>query len=274
MGLLHMAELFRYAAFISYSSKDNAFARRLHRSLEGFNIPTQLGQFDVVGGAEKKYLNRVAPVFKDREELPSGPLGELLRAALTASSSLVVVCSTNSASSEWVEKEIRFFESLGRTAKIFAIITDDAPDTPGTDELEIKCFPPALRYAARTHAGDVDAPEIVCGDARRGKDGFRNAWLKVVAGIIGVNVGALLDRDRKRRRRRRIQIGASATALLLGALCTAIWVDTQTWRTRLSTVAENIASKGSPLLAAPFALGGEPLGGGWYPRGAIVLTRV
>src|SRR5580704_2600892 len=113
-----MAELYRYAAFISYSSKDNAFARRLHRALEGFNIPTQLGKFDVVGGAEKKYRNRVAPVFKDREELPSGPLGELLSAALKSSSSLVVVCSVNSASSEWVEKEIRFFEGLDRKARI------------------------------------------------------------------------------------------------------------------------------------------------------------
>ena len=256
-----MAELLRYAAFISYSSEDAAFARRLHRALESFSIPTQLGRIDVLGGGDRKYLNRIAPVFKDREELPSGSLGELLEASLKASSSLVVVCSPSSARSEWVDKEIRFFENLGRKARIFAIIAKDAPDTSRTGELEAECFPPALRHAERVRAGETDAPDLICGDARSGKDGFRNAWLKVVAGIIGVNFGVLADRDRRRRRRNRIQIGAVAAALMLGAFCAAVWVDTLTWRTRFSTVAENIMSQGIPLAAATFALGGEPLGG-------------
>jgi len=262
-----MAELYRYAAFISYSSKDVAFANRLHRAMEGFNIPTLLGEFDIIGGGEKRYRNRIAPVFKDREELPSGPLGELLEAALRASSALVVVCSQNAAASEWVEKEIRFFESLGRRDRIFAIIAKDTQATSGTDELEATCFPPAMRHAARRLAGDANALDVVCGDARNGKDGFRNAWLKIVAGIIGVNVGVLVDRDRKRRRSRRRRIAAGVMALVLSALGAATWVDTQAWRTRLSTVAENIASQGDPMIAASFALGGEP------PIGALIAAR-
>src|SRR5665213_1508457 len=92
-GASHMTEIFRFAAFISYSSKDQAFAKKLHRALEGYNIPTTLGRFDVTGASDKKRLNRVAPIFKDREELPSGDLDALLKAALDASSSLVIVCS-------------------------------------------------------------------------------------------------------------------------------------------------------------------------------------
>jgi hypothetical protein len=56
-----MAELYRYAAFINYSSKA-AFPRRLHWIPEEFNIPAELGRFDIVGGGKKKYLNRVTPV--------------------------------------------------------------------------------------------------------------------------------------------------------------------------------------------------------------------
>ena len=48
-----MAELYRFAAFISYSSKDAAFAQRLHKALESYHIPTQLGAFDVLGGGKK-----------------------------------------------------------------------------------------------------------------------------------------------------------------------------------------------------------------------------
>ena len=56
-----MAELYRYAAFISYSSKDAAFARRLHRALESYGIPASLGRFDLIGGGGKKepHLSRL-----------------------------------------------------------------------------------------------------------------------------------------------------------------------------------------------------------------------
>src|SRR5258708_9888448 len=76
-----MAELYRYAAFISYSSKDGRFARRLHRALERYGIPAALGKFDLLGGDGKP--NRVYPVFRDREELAAGDLAERIQARLT-----------------------------------------------------------------------------------------------------------------------------------------------------------------------------------------------
>jgi hypothetical protein len=51
-----MAELFRYAAFISYSSKDAPFAQRLHRALEAYAIPKSLGAFDLIGGGKKNRI--------------------------------------------------------------------------------------------------------------------------------------------------------------------------------------------------------------------------
>ena len=137
-----MAELYRYAAFISYSSKDAAFARRLHRALENYGIPSSLGQFDLIGGGGKK--NRIYPVFRDREELSAGHLGDQIEANLKASAALIVVCSPNGAASPWVQKEIEFFAALGRHGKIFAIIPDTAPlvDETGADATQ-SCFPPS-----------------------------------------------------------------------------------------------------------------------------------
>ncbi|MHC8350852.1 hypothetical protein ACYZT7_16315 [Pseudomonas sp. RT4P38] len=51
-----MTDLWRYAAFISYSSKDAAFAKRLHRSLENYRISPQLGSFALSGDSRGKNL--------------------------------------------------------------------------------------------------------------------------------------------------------------------------------------------------------------------------
>lgn len=207
-----MAELFRYAAFISYSSADAAFARRLHRALESYGIPAALGVFDIIGDGRK---NRIYPVFRDREELPAGDLAERIEASLRASACLIVVCSPMAAASPWVQKEIEFFLSLGRRARVFAIIADTAPLTTdrGGDATPL-CFPPAFHGNA---LNDPDALEPLAADARKGRDGFRNAWLKVVAGIIGVSAGALQDRDRRRTMVRALRNASLVLLAVLGA---------------------------------------------------------
>jgi hypothetical protein len=193
----------RYAAFISYSSADARFAQRLHRALESYGIPATLGRFDLAGKA-----NRIYPVFRDREELSAGDLGERITRALEASGALIVVCSPNAAASPWVQKEIEHFIALGHGDSIFAVIADDAPvfDAGGADATAA-CFPPALR-------GDAlgGALEPLAADARKGKDGFRNAWLKLVAGMIGLTPGQIIDRDKKRRRQQSLVFGAAGAA--------------------------------------------------------------
>lgn len=211
-----MTELFRYAAFISYSSKDAAFARRLHRALEGYGIPSSLGQFNFVSGGKS---NRLYPVFRDREELSAGELDHQIEANLKASATLIVVCSPHSAKSMWVQREIEHFVSLGRRDKVFAIITGSAPrnDESGADATAT-WFPLALSDDALT--GDKFDP--LAADARKGKDGFRNALLKLIAGMIGVAPGQLVDRDRLRRRRRLFGYFAAVTLATL-TLTVAYW---------------------------------------------------
>jgi hypothetical protein len=223
-----MAEPFRYAAFISYASEDTAFARRLHRALEAYRIPASMGEVKLTDHPRAK--NRVYPCFRDREELPSGHLGEALQKALNDAGALIVVCSPHAARSEWVDKEIRYFETLGRPDKIFAIIADGEPLASEAGDAQQECFPTALRHAARVRAGEQAPQEVVAGDARTGKDGFRNAWLKQVAGMAGVNLGKLLDRDRAARRARAMQFGAAISAVALGVLTLAAASDSRLQR--------------------------------------------
>src|SRR5258708_25492319 len=250
-----MAELYRYAAFISYSSKDGRFARRLHRALERYGIPAALGKFDLLGGDGKP--NRVYPVFRDREELAAGDLAERIQASVTASGTLIVVCSPNAAASPWVQKEIEFFAALGRRHRVFGIIADDAPlrDQAGADATP-SCFPPALRGDVLV---DADTIQPLAADARKGKDGFRRAWLKLVAGLINVNAGALTDRDRARQIRRRIWTGVAAVAILAVGIVGASWMMSAQLGVRSNTLAQlaqRAADEGDSERAARYARAG------------------
>ena len=94
----------RYRAFISYSHADDALAGWLHRALETYRIPRHL--------VLKLGLssNRLQPIFRDREELPSSQdLTQSIRDALADSEHLVVICSPASAHSRWVNEEIEQF---------------------------------------------------------------------------------------------------------------------------------------------------------------------
>src|SRR5262245_5367924 len=130
----------KYWAFISYSHRDKAWADWLHKSLETFAVPSRLIGRDSRDG---KVPQRLFPIFRDREELPtSGDLGGNISEALAASRYLVVICSPAAAASRWVDEEIRAFKALGKSNRVLCLIVDGEPnasDKPGTAAAE--CFP-------------------------------------------------------------------------------------------------------------------------------------
>jgi hypothetical protein len=75
--------------------------------------------------------------------------------------------------------------------------------------------------------------EPIAADAREGKDGKRNALLKLVAGLLGVGFDELKPRDAVRRQRRMMMVAgvSGVLALVMGAL--AIWA----WDQRNEAVA-------------------------------------
>ena len=99
-----------YYAFISYSHADKKEARDLQRWLEYYKLPTNLRK-------ENPELPKyVRPVFRDTTDLEIGKLSPQIRNALDQSNYLIAVCSPNAAKSQWVNDEIEYFRSIGRSS--------------------------------------------------------------------------------------------------------------------------------------------------------------
>jgi hypothetical protein len=185
-----------YRAFISYSHRDAAFGRRLHRRLEGYRLPRRLAGR---GGARGPAPRRLVPIFRDREELPAAhDLTAQVRAALAASDSLVVVCSPNARGSPWVSREVEVFRALHPYRPVLAALIEGEPE---------EAFPEPLR------TGEV---EPLAADFRKGRDGPRLGLLKLVAGVAGVGLDQLVQRDAQRRLRAVTAVTAGALVLALG----------------------------------------------------------
>lgn len=244
--------LFRYAAFISYSSRDAGVARRLHRALETYRIPDALGRFEI--SDEPKLANRIAPCFRDREEMPSGLLSAEIERALRDSSALIVVCTPAAAQSAWVSREIEYFIELGRGDRVFAIIADGRPHATSAQE---ECLPALLRAGEGTG-------EIVAGDCRRSGDGFHTAMLRLVSGVARIPMGRLIDRDRNRRLERVLYITAASIASV-AVLASAFGVqDTLGARGAIARDAADIGVRSSILDGDRMWLAATP------PTGALI----
>jgi tetratricopeptide (TPR) repeat protein len=187
----------RYRAFLSYSHRDAAAAARLHRRLEAYRVPRRLAGRETPRGPVPA---RLWPIFRDREELPAATdLSETVREALARSGALIILCSPHAAASLWVAEEIRVFRELHPDRPVLAAILDgDPPD----------CFPGLLRAFGDGH-------EPLATDLRRDKDGPRLGVLKLVAGITGLGLDDLVQRDATRRVRRVMAVTAGAVVAML-----------------------------------------------------------
>ena len=192
-----MAASTRYRAFISYSHDDARDAHWLHRALETYRLPGRLVGKETAKGPVPR---RLTPIFRDRDDLPaSGDLSQSVRTALGQSDTLIVVCSPAAAASRWVNEEIRVFREVNPDGDILAAIVDGEPEAETTGlPPEQECFPPALLEPGESGA----AVEPVAADMRRSGDGRRMALLKLVAGLLGLSLDQLIQRDLQRRQRR------------------------------------------------------------------------
>jgi len=219
-----MAEI-RYPAFLSYSHRDQAVAEWLHHELETYRVPSRMvGRETPLGPVP----SRLTPIFKDRDELSAaGSLGDAITAALNRASALIVVCSTASASSPWVNEEVRAFKKLHGHARIFAVIVDGEPGASRIAGRESEeCFPPAVRFAVDADGQLTDTPaEPIAADLREGGDGKRLAKLKLIAGLLGVGLDEIVQREAQRRARRlRYLVAASLAGMTVtsGLAITAV----------------------------------------------------
>ncbi|MGB7372516.1 TIR domain-containing protein [Pontixanthobacter sp.] len=183
----------RFRAFLSYSHADQAAAQRLHRKLESYRLPRHLR------GAVSNLTHdgRIGAIFRDREDLPAAQdLTASVKEALAASETLVVVCSPDAKASVWVAREIAFFRDIHPDRPILAALLRGDPED---------AFPEPLLHGREPLAADL----------RKEGDGARLGFLKVVAGIAGVPLDALINRDAQRRVRRVTAITVAAIAAMI-----------------------------------------------------------
>ena len=181
---------YKYYAFISYSHKDKAAAKKLYRRLEYYRLPTALMEEH-----RKKYgkdlPKKLTPVFIDDAEMANLSVQEGMRSGLDRSRFLVVVCSPNSARSPYVNDEVSHFLASGGSDRIIPYIVSGKPCT---GDPETECYPPAMRDADRLGA---DVQEL------RG-----DAILRVISVMLGVDMGVLAQREKQRTMVRAALIGA------------------------------------------------------------------
>ena len=180
-----MGQDYKYFAFISYSSKDTEWGKRLQKKLEHYRMPATL--------CSKHGWERtpIKPVFFAPTDIQPGGLTEELRERLWASRNLIVICSPNSAKSEWVGKEIEFFHQLGRTRQIHFFIVEGLPHS-GNPETE--CFNPIVKT--------LGLPEIL--GANIHEKIFRWPWMnkerayvQLISKLLGVEFDAIWQRHKR-----------------------------------------------------------------------------
>lgn len=208
-------EFFRYKAFISYRhvERDRRWARWLIEKLETFRTPHVL----VRAGAPV----RIGHIFRDDDEIPaSSDLSQQVEEALKASQYLIVVCSPDTPSSRWVAREISFFRALGRGHRILALLVEGEPHESFPHEL--LHVPQPGKSPDGTETIEWVESEPIAADVRPRKDERkstteRRAFLRIAAGLLGVNYDDLVRREHHRRVLRQRVWGAIAAAVCLAA---------------------------------------------------------
>ncbi len=197
-----MEHSFKYRAFITYAHEDEQKARWLRKKLEEFPVPQNL-----VGrkGRFGKIPSRLYPIFRDRDELPgSAQLGSIIEQALNDSSHLVVLCSPHAVKSRWVNEEIRLFKQMGKGDRILCLLLDGEPMAEDLAHAKGKeCLPLAVRRKIDQNGNLIDEiDEPGAADLRDSGDGEKDALLKIVAGLLGLGLDEIKQRDMIARQRK------------------------------------------------------------------------
>ena len=215
-----MEQEFKYFSFISYNSKDTEWGKRVQRKLEHYRMPATL--------CSEHGWDRVPikPVFFAPTDIQPGGLSSELQERLRASRNLIVICSPNSAKSEWVGKEIEFFHKLGRTNNIHFFIVDGVPHSGNPDT---ECFNPVV--------DTLGLPEIL--GANIHEKIYRWPWLnkerayvQLITKLLGVEFDALWKRHRRLLIRKAIAWTIGIIAVIAALI--GVWVANQPFNTQVT----------------------------------------
>lgn len=200
-----------YNAFISYKhgELDNRVAAEVQTQLERFRIPKAI--------QESTGIRKIDRIFRDKEELNiTSDLNDTIESALQNSDYLIVICSTHTRGSIWVQREIEFFLKTHPIEKVLTVVAegepvDVVPEILFHREMEL------MTEEGNLETVRVPVEPLSCDYRMKLSKARREELPRLAAAILGCGYDDLRQRQRKYRQRRLV-IAASAAAAVLVAL--------------------------------------------------------
>lgn len=208
---------YQYDIFLSYRHRplDSIITQKTFHMVESYRLPKAL----------RSQGHDIRRAFRDTEELSvSRILTNTIDRALHSTNCLLLVCSTDTPSSEWVDREVAMFIELGRAKKIYPLLISGDPETS---------FPPSLKKIPDIMERVMD---VRCegNDAKKIAAKEENALLKILADATGVGYRELQREHGLRKLRRFIakSIASVAVFLTVGGISLGLMHQAQTYRDR------------------------------------------
>ena len=264
----------QYKAFISYRHhpEDIAVATQIHRLLERYHVPHEL----------KKQGRQIGRIFRDKDELPtSSNLSEDIFTALENAEYLIVICSTRTKESIWIEREIEHFLKTHTRDKVLTVLVNGEPGD---------VIPEKILFETKTTDDGTEEKiplEPLSCDWRGSKKEAVNRELPRLASVLlGCSYDDLVRRQQKYKARRIMSVAAAAFVVVFAVACYYIYSASQIRKSlneSLYNQAEYLASEsmqsfddGDRLKAIALAL--EAIGAGeterpYNPTAELALSK-
>ena len=177
---------FRYDFFFSYRHRplDAEITQKTFNLAESYRLPKAL---------REQGCRDVRRAFRDTEELPvSRILTDTIDQALHSTRCLIVVCSTDTPSSEWIDREVATFIELGRAEYIYPLLISGDPE---------HSFPPSLKLVPDIQGRimDIRTPGNVVKTMMAKAE---TEILRAIANVAGCTEEKLLREHKLRKSRR------------------------------------------------------------------------
>jgi WD40 repeat protein len=198
---------YQFDVFLSYSRKDEEFGKRLEEALESYTLPKAVS----ARALSTKRLN----VFRDKKDLvpTDSDYYKSIEGYLKLSRYLIVVCSPNARSSEYVNQEIRAYLQSHKANQIIAVLLSGKPNNDTEARPEDYAFPQALCDAMAMPLA-VAFTDFERAPGRLNKGRFHDSWYTLLSKIFGTERAEIERLDAKRQARRRAIFAAVSLAVI------------------------------------------------------------